>query len=50
MARRYRQEGFEADDATNQQRVIDVVNALAGQGITNITFTDTDQALGRWMD
>ncbi len=29
-----------ADDATNQQRVIDVLNALAGEGIANITFTD----------
>ncbi|TAE78159.1 MAG: biopolymer transporter ExbD [Verrucomicrobia bacterium] len=28
------------DGAANQQRVIDVLNALAGVGISNVTFTD----------
>jgi biopolymer transport protein ExbD len=31
-----------ADDEASQQRVIDVLNALAGKGISNITFTDTN--------
>ncbi|WP_411826432.1 ExbD/TolR family protein [Luteolibacter sp. AS25] len=28
------------DEGANQQRVIDVLNALAGVGITSVTFTD----------
>jgi len=31
-----------ADDETSQQRVVDVVNALAGAEIRSITFTDLD--------
>ena len=33
-----------ADDEANQQRVVDVLNALAGKGISKITFTDIDPA------